>query len=373
MMIQRARSTAWLASLVALVGLLVGGSRLSADERFPPKVLAAFREVVALPMQSTVEIYREGNSSALALGAIVRADGYVVTKASELTGSLECRLYDRRQLPAAIVGVDVETDLAVLKIDAKDLPVIAWSESDSPPVGSWLVTPGVPATRRNRAPSGDDLNPLSVGVLSVGPRKIVHQPGALGISLAMTDSPATIEEVLDDSAAEKAGLKAGDIILKVDGVDTPDREKLVKTIGSHPPGDKIDLLIRRGSEELTLEATLGSRAKIFGGDDRAEFQNTLGDRKLSERRSGFPLAIQHDSVLTPQQCGGPILDLEGKAIGLNIARAGRVESFALPAALVQETVKKLLETHLTRAGSDEPAEESAPAASDAEPASANER
>jgi serine protease Do len=372
-MLLRARTSSLFASLLALVGLLSAGSTLSADERFPPKVLAAFREVVALPMQSTVEIYREGNNSALALGAIVRADGYVVTKASELSGNLECKLYDQRRLPAAIVGVDVETDLAVLKIDAKDLPVIAWSESDSPPVGSWLATPGVPAPRRNRAPVGDELNPLAVGVLSVGPRKIVHQPGALGISLAMADSPATIEEVIEDSAAEDAGVKPGDVILKVDGVDTPTREKLVKTISSHAPGDKVSLLIRRGSEELTLEATLGSRAKIFGGDDRAEFQNTLGNRKLSDRRASFPLAIQHDSVLTPQQCGGPILDLEGKAIGLNIARAGRVESFALPASLVQETVKKLLATHLTQAGGDNPGEASQPAASDAEAVPSNER
>jgi serine protease Do len=372
-MIDRARTSSLVASLLALAGLLAGDWRLTADERFPPKVLAAFREVVALPMQSTVEIYREGNTSALALGAIVRPDGYVVTKASELTGNLECRLYDRRQLPATIVGVDIETDLAVLKIDAQDLPVIAWSESDSTPVGSWLVTPGVPAVRRSRSPSGDDLNPLAVGILSVGPRKIVHQPGALGISLVLVDSPATIDEVIDDSAAEKAGVKAGDIILKVDGVETPNREKLVQTIGNHAPGDKISLLIRRGSEELTLEATLGSRAKVFGGDDRSEFQNTLGNRKLSERRASFPLAIQHDSVLTPQQCGGPILDLEGKAIGLNIARAGRVESFALPAPLVQETVKKLLKTHLTKAGSDEPAEASESAASDAEAVPANER
>ena len=57
--------------------------------------------------------------------------------------------------------------------------------------------------------------------------------------------------------------------------------------------------------------------------------------------------IQHDSILAPAQCGGPICDLDGKVVGLNIARAGRVESFALPAAVVRESVKKLLETHHT--------------------------
>jgi serine protease Do len=67
---------------------------------------------------------------------------------------------------------------------------------------------------------------------------------------------------------------------------------------------------------------------------------------ISERRSGFPLAIQHDSVLRPADCGGPVVDIEGQVVGLNIARAGRVESYALPAALVRETVDKLLKMEL---------------------------
>src|SRR5690606_17538087 len=55
---------------------------------------------------------------------------------------------------------------------------------------------------------------------------------------------------------------------------------------------------------------------------------------LSERRTGFPLALQHDTVLTPQECGGPLVDLDGRCVGINIARAGRVNSYALPASVV---------------------------------------
>ena len=92
----------------------------------------------------------------------------------------------------------------------------------------------------------------------------------------------------------------------------------------------------------------------------AEFQNSLGG-PLSERRAGFPLAIQHDSVLQPTDCGGPIVDLDGKAVGLNIARAGRVESYALPAAIVRESVDKLLETQLTSTpAAEKPAEKPPP-------------
>jgi serine protease Do len=52
-------------------------------------------------------------------------------------------------------------------------------------------------------------------------------------------------------------------------------------------------------------------------------------------------------VLRPIDCGGPVVDVDGKVVGLNIARAGRVESYALPSSLVRETVDKLLKMELT--------------------------
>jgi len=65
--------------------------------------------------------------------------------------------------------------------------------------------------------------------------------------------------------------------------------------------------------------------------------NRLGT-ELSERAEGFQMALQHDTVLQPWQCGGPLVNLDGKAIGLNIARAGRTASYALPASLVQQII-----------------------------------
>ncbi len=55
---------------------------------------------------------------------------------------------------------------------------------------------------------------------------------------------------------------------------------------------------------------------------------------LSRRRADFPAVLQHDSVLRPEDCGGVIVDLSGKAVGLNIARAGRIETLALPATIL---------------------------------------
>jgi len=63
--------------------------------------------------------------------------------------------------------------------------------------------------------------------------------------------------------------------------------------------------------------------------------------ELSRRAEGFQMAIQHDTVLQSWQCGGPLLNLDGKAVGMNIARAGRVASYALPADLIEEALSNL--------------------------------
>jgi serine protease Do len=52
---------------------------------------------------------------------------------------------------------------------------------------------------------------------------------------------------------------------------------------------------------------------------------------MSRRAVDFPIVIQHDSALRPEDCGGPLVDLSGKALGINIARAGRIASYAIPA------------------------------------------
>ena len=66
--------------------------------------------------------------------------------------------------------------------------------------------------------------------------------------------------------------------------------------------------------------------------------------EISARSTGFQKVIQHDSVLAPNECGGPIIDVYGNAIGINIARAGRVSSYAIPAKVVVPAVAEMLES-----------------------------
>jgi serine protease Do len=63
------------------------------------------------------------------------------------------------------------------------------------------------------------------------------------------------------------------------------------------------------------------------------------------------MAFQHDTVLRPADCGGPIVDLDGRVIGFNIARAGRTESYALPAVEVNKVLDQLRKQSLSAAAS----------------------
>ena len=116
------------------------------------------------------------------------------------------------------------------------------------------------------------------------------------------------------------------------------RDHLINTVRSHLPGEKITLLVRRGEEELSIDAVLGREEDIAGS--RAVEQQNLGG-PLSTRRSGFLWVLQHDTVLRPEQCGGPILNTKGQAIGINIARATRVASYALPASVIVELIAEM--------------------------------
>jgi serine protease Do len=336
----RERRAACCLLALLLVALATCGVR-SQDrlrDNFTPRLLEAFREVITEPAKSTVQVYCDGFRACL--GAVVRSDGYIVTKNSELKGKIQCQLNNESQKrEAKVVAHDDATDLAILKIDAKGLPVVPWSTGDAPGVGSWLATTGLSQL------------PISIGVVSVAARKIPPPQAALGIQLDLAENMARIASVAPGMAAERAGLKGGDVIRKVGGEDIKGRQQLQQTIRARRPGEKVTLIIERDGRQQSFDVTLGSMSELVH-DERSEFQNSLGG-SLSERRTGFPLAIQHDSVLRPTECGGPIVDLDGKVVGLNIARAGRVESYALTAGIVRETVEKLLQTELTSTTADD--------------------
>ena len=299
--------------------------RRNPNEKSHDSIKSAFEEI-SIPASDSIALVFSGEQPK-AIGTVVSDDGYILTKASELEDDLSCRLKDGRHLNAKLIGVADAHDLAMLKVEAKNLTPIEWETKTVPAIGSWLITPSI------------EDKPLAIGVVSVAPRRIRQTPGVLGVSLDDGEGGAKITEVMRRSAAQKAGLKKDDIVLSVNGQKTRNRESMVREIRKHKPGDKVKLSVKRGDEELDLTATLGSHFTA-GPAARSNFQNGLGGA-LSMRRAGFEQAVQHDTVLQPHECGGPVMSIDGKAVGINIARAGRVASYALPAKLVVAVIDDL--------------------------------
>ena len=101
------------------------------------------------------------------------------------------------------------------------------------------------------------------------------------------------------------------------------------------PGATVQLTIQRGQAEMVVAATLSHPFGEFLS--RIAVQNQMGGR-LSPRRTGFSAVLQHDTVLNPEFCGGSVVNLDGIAVGVNIARAGRTETYAIPADVVLDQI-----------------------------------
>ena len=318
------------------------------DQRDGPKVKEVFRPVVAKPSEATVRVSVDGKD--VAYGVIVEPDGWIITKWSVVEDkrdkSITVKLKNGTVHKAEIKGVKDEDvkmdkdevkgayDLVMLKIDAKDLPTVQWRDSKEAKVGKWVASVGIGA------------DPVAVGVVSVATRKykLGDQPlkfanfdsGYLGVQLADAMGGVRVTIITPKSPAQKAGLKIDDIIYEAAGRRVGDVETLINTIGRFKAGEKVLLKLKRGEEDLEITATLAERPKELKGNP----QETMGT-KLSVRRGGFPVILQHDSGVRPEDCGGPLVDLDGKAVGINIARAGRTETFAIPAEDIQKLIPDL--------------------------------
>ena len=270
------------------------------------------------------------NGSTVALAAIIDTNGLAITKASEIKeGKLTCWLPKGREVDAQLLAADTDNDVALVKINATGFKPIQWAPEDVV-VGQWAVTAGIESV------------PMAVGVISVPPRKILPPRALIGVELDFRTSAPKIGQLMPGMGAEKAGLKSGDVVLAVNDTLVKSREELVNTLRNFREGQTVKLRVQRTEEQLDFGVSLmiPKLDRALLRFDRQERMNRLGG-DLSERAEGFDLAIQHDTVLQPWQCGGPVVNLEGKAIGLNIARAGRVATYALPAGLVKRIIEDL--------------------------------
>ncbi len=287
-------------------------------------IKSVFQEALQQASAATVRILGDGRE--IALGAVVDRDGYLVTKASLLTGKITCRFRDGTEKEATLVGKDDRYDLALLRVKAANLPALSWREGGPPPPGTLVAT---------SAAAGD---PLAIGVVSADLREIRNTDNFsrrrawLGVELGGGEEGRGVEGVAPHSPAATAGVRPGDEIVKIDGAAMKSADQIIETVLGHAAAETIKLSIHRKDADADIPVALAKPV---------EPEDEWGGGPFSERRAGFPLVLPHDTPLLPKDCGGPLLDTDGRAVGINIARALRVITYALPASVVREVVSQL--------------------------------
>ncbi|WP_129140375.1 DegQ family serine endoprotease [Modicisalibacter coralii] len=307
----------------------------------------------------------------LGSGFIISQDGYIMTNAHVVDGAdkIVVRLNDRRELKAKLVGEDKKTDVALLKVDAKDLPTLNIGDSDDLEVGEWVaaigspfgfdhsVTAGIVSAIDRTLPtdayvpfiqtdvainpgnSGGPLFNLDGKVVGINSQIFTRSGGFMGLSFAIpinvamdiadqlkatghvsrgwlgvviqpvsrdlaesfglkNQRGALIADVADDSPAAKAGLKAGDVILAVDGEEVDQSSKLPRLIGKVSPGETVKLDVLRNGKQMTQKVTVGDwpeEALQQASDDGAQDPQTrlgVAVRDLSDDELGR-LGLDH--------------------------------------------------------------------------------
>ena len=288
-------------------------------------VVAAFEAQRAV-LQTSSAVMLDGRKER-AYGVVISADGFVLTKASEIAGisNLSLRVDQQTYANARVVSVDDDWDVALVKVEAAGLVPVVYASTSAVPQGTWVVANGATSLKARRA---------LAGIVSAKIRTIPAGGGNLGISLKPDGETLEIEDVADEGAGA-AGIKKGDVIVAINDKKVAKFEEVSEALKPHKPGSTIKLTYRRKDVEKTVEVKLQPGPLT---------RNDQMSGAFSDRRSGFPRVMQHDIIGDKSIIGGPLLDLEGRCIGMNIARANRAESFAIPVEDVKALAAKLMKT-----------------------------
>ncbi len=121
-------------------------SRLPEGHNFGPFDDPFFRRFFGDELFRRFEAPKDRRERSLGSGVIADSSGHIITNNHVVAKADEIRvlLSDKRELKAKVVGTDPKTDIAVIKVDAKDLPILPWADSDKLQVGEYVLAIGNP-------------------------------------------------------------------------------------------------------------------------------------------------------------------------------------------------------------------------------------
>lgn len=296
-------------------------------------VVAAF-EPQRQVLQASSAVILDGRKE-ISYGVVISPDGDILTKASEVLDakSLAVTVDQTRYAGAKIVMVDPTWDVALITIDAHGLTPVEYAASSAVPQGTWIVANGATSRKNRRA---------LAGIVSANIREILPEGGAvLGVVLDPKSKKLRIADVDSKSGAKEAGLAEGDMIVALDGQKVKDIQAVAEFLKDRRAGTTVKLTYRRGKTEQTVDVRLSARGQVFKGKEELS-RNDQMSGEYSLRRSGFPRILEHDILGNRSTAGGPLIDLDGHCLGMNIARANRAESFAIPVEDLQEIAARMM-------------------------------
>lgn len=295
------------------------------------EVVAAFEAQRAV-LQRSSAVMIDGRKE-VGYGVVISAQGHLLAKASEWREWQQPAVTVDTTLYAEVreLAVAPEWDVVLLKIEATGLVPVEYAPTSEVGQGTWVVANGA-TTRTNRR--------LLAGIVSANTREVPAAGGAvLGVRFKAKSKALVIEEVTEKSGAKEAGLQKGDVLLRLAGVAVTQIQEIAEALKDRKTGSLVKITYRRGKEERTADVRLAARSEMFSDQTN---RNDMMSGDFSKRRSGFPRVLQHDILSSSKTVGGPLLDREGRCLGMNIARANRAESYAIPVEDLKALAARLM-------------------------------
>jgi serine protease Do len=318
---------------------------LEAPLRSTGSQLLAVFEPQRQVLQSSSALIMDGRDES-GYGVVISADGHILTKASEFMQLKQPEVVIDKQLYKSVelLAQNSRWDVCLIKVEAQDLKPVEYAQSSDLALGSWVCANGVSSRFRRR---------LLMGVISAQPHRIKPSGGlVMGVAIKQEEKKGLVVQALEaKGGAHAAGIKKGDVLLSADGKEIKKVEELVEHLKAHHyTGSSVLIELKRGKEELEFYVELMPSHQMKPPPNRNDMMS--GD--FSERRSDFPRVVQHSILGSSKIVGGPLINLDGQCIGMNIARANRAESFAIPVEELHELAEQMIaESKRRKAGSEE--------------------